>query len=49
MPQPIIDTIRPDDDSVVAVYAQPLAAEERVAQTSHLDGMKTAGMNPAAR
>jgi NADH-quinone oxidoreductase subunit M len=49
MPQPIIDTIRPDVDSVVAVYAQPLAAEERVAQTSHLDGMKTAGMNPAAR
>jgi NADH-quinone oxidoreductase subunit M len=48
MPQPLIDTIRPDVDSVVAVYAQSLTAEERVAQTSHLDGITTAGMNPAA-
>lgn len=49
MPQPLIDVIRPDVDSVVAVYSQLLSAEERVAQSPRANGIEMAEISPAAR
>jgi hypothetical protein len=34
MPQPILDTVRPDVDAVVAAYSQKLSDTERVAKHS---------------